>query len=188
MIGASLCLLSNIAGADAGVLVQVAEKPTKSVVYIAEPIKNVGRWLDRGDAMESTWDGGYIKVNFSGSTIRVNLLDEGNITARIDASPEVVFKNVSGPVKLTPVALPAGNHTLRLYVTKGGVKIAVIAVAEQAAVNAAPVLPQLIEFVGDSITADVGAANYSALASDTSGAEHVRLAVSAIVWQQAPCF
>jgi hypothetical protein len=60
---------------------------------------------------------------------------------KFNTLPEIVFEKVPGTVDLTPVSLPAGNHTLRLYVTKGGVKIAGLTVLENATVDVAPVLP-----------------------------------------------
>lgn len=66
---ASLCVLPNIAFADATALNYAL------------------RSLDKGNAMESTWNGGYLKVNFSGTTMRVKLLNEGNVTAKIDTLP-----------------------------------------------------------------------------------------------------
>jgi lysophospholipase L1-like esterase len=172
--------LKTVKLVDAGAIVEVPDTPSKAIAYNDPSLKYVGRWLDKGNAMESTWDGGYLKANFTGTTVRVKLLNEGNITAKIDDLPEVVFEKVSGTVKLAPQPLPAGNHTLRVYATKGGVKVAGLAVDEKAAMTPAKVLPMLIEFVGDSIIAGMGTANYTTLASDKIGAEHIRLATGAM--------
>jgi lysophospholipase L1-like esterase len=153
---------------------------TKPIAYNDPAIKYFGRWLDKGTHMESTWDTAYFKVNFTGSTVHVNLQGEGNVIAKIDDLPEAVFDKMSGTVDLAPADLPAGNHTLRLYATKGGVKIAGLAVGAKAAVSPAKALPKLIEFVGDSITAGMGPANFSTIASDKVGAEHIRLATGAM--------
>jgi lysophospholipase L1-like esterase len=167
-------------GLNSTYTVQAVVVPTKSIAYNDPAIKYVGRWMDKGNLMESTWDTAYLKVNFSGTTIKAKLQGEGDMVAKIDNMPEITFSKVSGTVDLSPANLPAGNHTLRLYATKGGVKIAGLAVDEKAAVSPAKMFPKLIEFVGDSITAGGGTVNFSTLASDKIGAEHIRLATGAM--------
>lgn len=158
----------------------VPESPSKAIAYNAPAIKYVGRWIDRGNAMESTWDTAYLKMNFTGPFIKVKLQGESNIVAQIDNLPETKFDKVSGGVNLTPAGLSDGNHVLRLYVTKGGSKVAGLAVGQNASVSAPTLLPKLIEFVGDSIIAGAGTDNYTKLASDKIGAEHIRLATGAM--------
>lgn len=151
-------------------------------------IAYVGRW-DRSNAafVASTWAGAYLRVGFTGTTVKVRQRNAIDLWASIDGREFVRFSNVRGTVDLTPTRLAAGRHTLVLSYRQvagsyrgdavfGGL------VLDQGASTFAPARsPKLIEFVGDSITAgatttDLALSDYGWLVGERLGVEHTQIA------------
>jgi len=128
----------------------------------------VGRWTTESAGAVPHWAGAYVTTKFTGTTVKVKARNAVNFYASVDNGPDVFYAGVKGVVSLTPTALPAGTHSLRLSYRSGDTIFQGL-VLDSGAKTAAPVLPsKLLEFVGDSIT-------YGALTS--------KLALSAYGWQ-----
>ncbi len=127
-----------------------------------------GRWTTESAGAVPHWAGAYVTAKFTGTTVKVKARAAVNFYASIDNGPDVFFAGVKGTVPLTPSALPAGTHSLRLSYRSGDTIFQGLVL--DAGASTAPVTPppKLLEFVGDSIT-------YGALTS--------KLALSAYGWQ-----
>src|SRR6202012_3218838 len=76
-------------------------------------IKYYGRWdFSNPQQFLSCWGGAYIKVNFNGTKIKINLGHKSNYFVKIDNGSWVTYSNVNGVVDLTPVPLSNGMHAL----------------------------------------------------------------------------
>jgi len=56
--------------------------------------------------------GAYIKVNFSGTTVKIKLGNTSSYYAKIDNGPWITYSNATGTVNLTPTPLANGTHSL----------------------------------------------------------------------------
>ena len=75
-------------------------------------IKYFGRWdFSNTTQYISYWGGAYIKVNFTGTTVKIKVGNTTNYYARIDNGPWVSYIGASGTVNLTPTPLTGGTHT-----------------------------------------------------------------------------
>jgi lysophospholipase L1-like esterase len=127
----------------------------------------VGRWTNTSTSATPNWTGTYFSTRFTGTTVKVKARDAVNFYASIDGRADVFFAGVRGTVNLTPTPLSAGTHSLRVSYRSGDT-IFLGLVLDPGATTVRPALStQVIEFVGDSITA---------------GALTDRLAVSAYGW------
>jgi len=150
-------------------------------------ITYVGRW-DRSNSSvyHSYWGGAYFNVNFTGTTIKVKLASPVSLAVNIDGTGEVYYNNVSGTVNLTPTALAAGTHTLRIAAKDKDDEIMFKGLLlDSDAASAAPKTKQIIEFAGDSITAgDRTTKGYSSaypwLLADHLGYDHTQIAYPGI--------
>ena len=119
----------------------------------------VGRW-DRTDpgAYVPNWAGAYLKTGFSGTTVKLRQRRTIDLYYSIDGGAFGYLQNVSGTVNLTPSALRPGDHTLLVSYRVVGGSYTGDAVFQGLVLDAgartrpAQVSPQLVEFVGDSIT------------------------------------
>jgi lysophospholipase L1-like esterase len=151
-------------------------------------IKYFGRWdFSNPSQFVSYWGGAYLKVAFNGTTLKVNLGASNNCYVTIDGGPWVKLSNVSGSVSLTPTPLAPGSHVATISAGKDyGYEFVFKGLSLGAgATTLVPVHPQLVEFVGDSITsgytdtlADVS--DYAWIAADSAGAEHTQIAYPGI--------
>jgi hypothetical protein len=147
-------------------------------------IQYVGRWdKSASTSYHSYWGGAYLKVRFTGTTVKVNLGKTATLLVNIDDTTDQLFSNVSGTVNLTPTALPAGTHTVRIGAEFDQQEIVFNGlILDAGATTVAPLVAgnKIIEFIGDSIT--TGADNpfgdgdcYAWLAGDLLGAEHTQI-------------
>lgn len=155
----------------------------------ADPnVRFFGRW-DTGSATTyvSKWAGAYVKLGFTGTTVRLKQRNAIDFFASIDGGPDVSYKNVSGTVNLTPTPLRSGNHTLRVSYrpvagSYHGDAVYQGVVLDSGARTFAPtVSPKIIEFVGDSITVGQLSSKqaltaYGWLVGERLGVEHTQIA------------
>ena len=120
-------------------------------------IKYFGRWdFSNSSKYVSKWGGAYIKVRFTGTTVKIMLGNKSNYYAKIDDGPWVSYKGVTGTVNLTPTPLGDGTHTLSVAQGKDNDYIFTflgLVLDPGATTVAPPVGIDLIEWIGDSITA-----------------------------------
>lgn len=152
-------------------------------------IKYVGRW-DFSNSSEylSYWGGAYIKVDFEGTSVKLNTGHKTNFFAKIDNGPWVSFLNAGDTVNLTPTQLSNTSHTIIVaqgkdydyeFSFKGFI-------FDNKARTSDPTMSKvLVEYIGDSITAgytdaQVNVSDYGWIAAEKSGAEHTQIAFPGI--------
>jgi len=152
-------------------------------------IKYYGRWdFSSTTQYVSYWGGAYIKVNFSGTTVKIKVGNTSNFYAKIDNGVWVTYSGASGTINLTPTPLANGTHTLSVaqgedydYVFNfQGLML------DTGAVTSAPSIgTDLIEYIGDSITAgyldpQADVSDYAWVCAESLGAEHTQIAYPGI--------
>jgi len=151
-------------------------------------IKYFGRWDNSSSTAYKSYNGGsYFKVNFTGTTAKLKLAGTSSIYVKIDNGDDVLYKNVSGIVNLTPAALVNGEHSLRVtaYSYKDVINFEGL-ILDKAAVTRQPSTSNnLIEFIGDSITEGYSnnkeaLAAYSWKAGEKLNSEHTQIAYPGI--------
>lgn len=151
-------------------------------------IQYVGRWdKSSSTVFKSYWGGAYLKVNFTGNHVAVKLAASTKFYASIDDGDDVLYSGVTGTVNLTPTALPNGTHTLRIASASENYSLQFQGLLlDTGAVTQPPVMSNnLIEFVGDSITAGylnskTALSDYAWLAGEQLGVEHTQIAHTGI--------
>ncbi|SFW86139.1 SGNH/GDSL hydrolase family protein [Chitinophaga sancti] len=148
-----------------------------------------GRWnFSDSTQFNACWGGAYIKVNFTGTTVKLLTANTSNFHVRIDAGPWVSYKNRGGIIDLTATPLVAGNHTLSIaqgrdfdyHFSFQGL------VLDAGATTSKPTASDyLIEYIGDSITAgylneQANVSAYAWICSEALGAEHTQIAYPGI--------
>ena len=148
-------------------------------------IKYFGRWDFSNPAQYvSYWGGAYLKVNFTGTTVKIKLGHASNYYVKIDGGAWTTSSNVTGTVNLTPTPLANGTHTLSVAQGKDYDYVFNFQglILDSGATTSSPsVSANLIEFVGDSITAGYTCAqadvsDYAWVCSESLGAEHTQIA------------
>jgi lysophospholipase L1-like esterase len=147
----------------------------------------VGRW-DTSDSSGyvPNWAGAYLKTGFTGTTVRLKQRRAIDLYYSVDGGAFEYLTNVSGTVNLTPTPLRSGDHTLRVsYRVVGGsytgdAVFRGLILDPGARTLPAVVAPQLIEFVGDSITlgttsSKTALTGYGWLTGEQLSAEHTQL-------------
>ncbi|MFI1509840.1 GDSL-type esterase/lipase family protein [Streptomyces sp. NPDC020597] len=130
-----------------------------------------------------SWTGAYLQTAFTGTTVTVKARDAVNLYASIDGGPDVFHAGVHGTVNLTPQPLSDGTHTLRISYRSGDTVFQGL-VLDPGARTVAPNTPsQLVEFVGDSITAGaltdrLTLDSYAWKTGEQLGARHTQIARS----------
>ena len=152
-------------------------------------IKYFGRW-DFGSTTQyvSYWGGAYLRVNFSGTTVKIKLGNTSNYYAKIDNGPWISFLNISGTVNLTPTPLANGTHTLTVAQGKDYnyvFNFQGLVLDPGAVTSVPPVSSVLIEYIGDSITAgytdaQANVSDYAWVCSEALGTEHTQVAYPGI--------
>lgn len=147
-------------------------------------IRYFGRW----DNFTSYWGGAYIKVNFSGTTVKIKLGNTSNFYAKIDNGPWVTYNNAGGIIDLTTTPLVSGIHSLS--VAQGGnfdylFKFEGLILDTGAVTSEPTVLADLIEYIGDSITAgylaeQTNVSDYAWVCSENLHTEHTQIAYPGI--------
>ncbi|HLL66870.1 MAG TPA: RICIN domain-containing protein [Micromonosporaceae bacterium] len=151
-------------------------------------ITYVGRWDKSSTAFyRSNWAGSYLRTGFTGTTVKLRQRNTLDLYVSIDGGRFVNYVNVSGVVNVTPTPLRAGNHTLVVAYKqvaggyRGDAGFGGLVLDSGARTFAIPVRPQLVEWVGDSITAgatssQLALTDYAWIASEAVGAEHTQIA------------
>ena len=152
-------------------------------------IKYFGRWdKSNTSAFHGYWGGAYLKVIFTGTTIKINLGNTWKYHVKIDNQPWVTFVAINGTNNLATTPLTQGTHTLVIaqgqdydydFAFKG-------LVLDPGAKTVVPsVRTDLIEWIGDSITdgytdsmSDVS--DYAWVCAESLNCEHAQIAFPGI--------
>jgi lysophospholipase L1-like esterase len=159
-------------------------------VGINDPnIKYFGRW-DFSNATQylSYWGGAYIKVNFTGTTVKIKVGNTSNFYAKIDGGPWTSFTGASGTINLTPTPLFGGIHSLSVAQGKDYdyvFNFRGLVLDTGAATLAPSVSTDIVEYIGDSITAgytdaQANVSDYAWIVSESMNAEHTQIAYPGI--------
>jgi lysophospholipase L1-like esterase len=152
-------------------------------------IKYFGRWDQSGTAAyHGYWGGAYLKVKFTGTTIKINLGNTLTYHAKIDNSPWLTFTAANGTNYLTASPLTQGIHTLIVVQAKDYAYDFAFKglVLDPGATTIPPdVRTDLIEWIGDSITdgyldARGDVSDYAWVCSESLGCEHTQIAYPGI--------
>lgn len=147
-----------------------------------------GRWDTANPAaVVPHFAGAYFVTGFTGTRVALRQRAAIDLYYSIDGAADVYLQNVSGTVNLTPAALRAGNHTLRVSyrVVAGsyhGDAVFQGLTLDSGATTIAPGRPaKLIEFIGDSITVGTTSSKnaltaYGWLTGERLGAAHTQIA------------
>lgn len=148
-------------------------------------IKYFGRWdFSDPSAYTSYWGGAYIRVNFTGTTVKIKVGNQSNFFAKIDGGPWTSYLNAKDTIDLTPTPLNPGMHSLIVAQGKDYDYIFNFRglILDPGASTKKPVVShRLIEYIGDSITtgytdAQADVSDYAWVASEMLGAEHTQIA------------
>jgi lysophospholipase L1-like esterase len=152
-------------------------------------IKYVGRWdFSNGSEYSSYWGGSYIKVKFTGTTVKIKLGNGSNYYVKIDNGSWTSYFSVSGTVNLTPTPLANGTHTLSVAQGKDYdymFKFQGLILDSGATTSPPSVATNLIEFIGDSITtgytdAQADVSDYAWVCAESLNSEHTQIAYPGI--------
>jgi lysophospholipase L1-like esterase len=152
-------------------------------------IKYFGRWdFSNSTLYVSYWGGAYFKVKFTGTTAKVKVGNTSNFYAKIDNGPWTSYIGASGTINLTPTALSNGIHSLSVAQGKDYDYLFKFQglVLDNGAVTSAPAVgTDLIEYIGDSITAgftdpQANVSDYAWACSEALGTEHTQIAYPGI--------
>jgi len=152
-------------------------------------IKYVGRWdFSNPTQYSSFWGGSYLKVKFTGTTAKIKVGNTTNYHAKIDSGPWKTYVNASGTINLTPTPLASGTHSLIVAEGRDYVydfRFQGLVFDSGATTSAPTVSPNIIEFIGDSITAgytndQADICSYAWVCSENLGAEHTQIAFPGI--------
>ncbi|MEU7841088.1 cellulose binding domain-containing protein [Micromonospora sp. NPDC049114] len=151
-------------------------------------ISFVGRWnKTNASAYVPYWAGAYLRVGFTGKTVKLRQRNTIQLWASIDGRAFTSFTG-SGTINLTPTALAAGNHTLIVSYRQvagsytGDAVFQGLILESGAATFAPPARPKLVEFVGDSITAgatssQLAVTDYGFKVGERLGYDHTQIAI-----------
>ncbi|WP_444949830.1 cellulose binding domain-containing protein [Micromonospora ureilytica] len=151
-------------------------------------ISFVGRWnKTNASAYVPYWAGAYLRVGFTGRTVKLRQRNTIQLWASIDGRAFTSFTG-SGTINLTPTALAAGNHTLIVSYRQvagsytGDAVFQGLILESGARTFAPPVRPKLVEFVGDSITAgatssQLAVTDYGFKVGERLGYDHTQIAI-----------
>jgi hypothetical protein len=168
--------------------------PSVTISPSSTNIKYFGRWDKSSSSVyKSYWAGAYFKVNFTGTTVKLNLAGASSIIIKIDNAADVTYSNVSGIVNLTPAALAQGTHTLRVAARSqyDVIQLSSLILDNGATVVSPTVSSNIIEFIGDSITEgwtdpNEAVSDYAWKTGEGLGAEHTQIAYAGICLTTPP--
>ncbi|QHS58177.1 RICIN domain-containing protein [Chitinophaga agri] len=158
-------------------------------------IQYFGRW-DFSDSTKynSWWGGAYIRVNFTGTTVKIKTGNISNFYASIDGGPWISYKHTGGVIDLTATPLSNGAHTLS--VAQGSDYDYLFSfeglLLDEGAVTSKPAVSSyLIEYIGDSITAgylddQANVSDYAWICSEALHTEHTQIAYPGIALVSSP--
>ncbi|WP_433131229.1 cellulose binding domain-containing protein [Micromonospora sp. CA-240977] len=151
-------------------------------------ISFVGRWNKTNpSAYVPYWAGAYLRVGFTGRTVKLRQRNTIQLWASIDGGAFTSFTG-SGTINLTPTALAAGNHTLIVSYRQvagsytGDAVFQGLILESGAGTFTPPARPKLVEFVGDSITAgatssQLAVTDYAFKVGERLGYNHTQIAI-----------
>ena len=152
-------------------------------------ISFVGRWnKSSSTAYTPYWAGAYLRVGFTGKTVKLKQRNTIDLWASIDGGTFTPYNAVSGTVNLTPTTLPAGNHTLIVTYRQvagsytGDAVFQGLTLDPGATTFKTPTRTNLIEFIGDSITAGttsskLAVTDYAFQTGERLGTDHTQIAI-----------
>ncbi|MEV4350281.1 GDSL-type esterase/lipase family protein [Actinoplanes sp. NPDC049596] len=170
----------------AGVLLIGWSAPAQAA--IDANISFVGRWnTTNASAYVPYWAGAYLRVGFTGTTVKLKQRNTIQLWASIDGKAFTSFTG-SGTINLTPTPLAAGNHTLIVSYRQVAGSYTGDAVFQGLILDAgattfkAPARSGLIEFIGDSITAGttssrLAVTGYGFKTGELLGRDHTQIAI-----------
>ncbi len=166
----------------------MAHAATNSGLPVDPNIKYVGRWDTSSSTVHTSyWPGAYFKTNFTGTTVKIQLAASVNIYVSIDNGADTYYHNVSGTVNLTPTPLAYGIHSLRVTspTEHDDIQFQGLFLDSGATTMSTTLSSQLIEFIGDSITAGATdskqeLSDYAWLTGEQLRVEHTQIAQSGI--------
>ena len=147
-----------------------------------------GRWdTTNPAAVVPHFAGAYLVTGFTGTRVALKQRAAIDLYYSIDGAADVYVQNVSGTVNLTPAALKAGNHTLRVSYRvvagsyHGDAVFQGLTLDGGATTFAAARPARLIEFIGDSITVGTTSSKnaltaYGWLTGEQLGVAHTQIA------------
>ncbi|MEU8819784.1 GDSL-type esterase/lipase family protein [Actinoplanes sp. NPDC048796] len=151
-------------------------------------ISFVGRWnRTNASAYVPYWAGAYLRVGFTGRTVKLKQRNTVDLWASIDGRPFTAVKG-SGTINLTPTALAAGNHTLIVSYRQVAGSYTGDAVFQGLILDAGattfkpPARSRMVEFIGDSITAgttssQLAVTGYGFKTGEKLGYDHSQIAI-----------
>ncbi|MET8526439.1 cellulose binding domain-containing protein [Micromonospora sp. NPDC005172] len=151
-------------------------------------ISFVGRWnTTNASAYVPYWAGAYLRVGFTGRTVKLRQRNTIQLWASIDGRAFTSFTG-SGTINLTPTALAAGNHTLIVSYRQvagsytGDAVFQGLILDSGAGTFKPPARPKLVEFIGDSITAgatssQLAVTDYGFKVGERLGYDHTQIAI-----------
>ena len=150
------------------------------------------QYIGRGDTVDSPfvirgyWPGSYFKVHFTGTSVAIKIQQAVNFYAKIDKADDVLFTNASGTVTLAQF-LPAGNHALRVATQADSDIMRFQGLVLDPGEMTLPAItsPDILEFVGDSITGGnkssrMALTSYAWLTGEALNAEHTDIAYTGV--------
>ncbi len=171
------------------------QAPTLYGTLSDKNIKYFGRWdFTNSTQYVSYWGGAYIKVIFTGTTVKARVGNKSNFFAKIDDGPWVSFLNAKDTLNLTPTSISKGSHTLILAQGKDYnyvFNFQGLLLDEGAKTKSPKVSSTLIEYIGDSITtgytdAQADVSCYAWVCSEALKTEHTQIAYPGITLVSYP--
>ncbi|KAM3580088.1 hypothetical protein VKS41_007328 [Umbelopsis sp. WA50703] len=136
--------------------------------------------------MISWWPGAYVKFNFTGSSLKIKLRSSADIFYKINDNDFVEITEASETVNLASKLGPGPHSALIASRTeKDSIQLQKVIVDDDAHITSPSEYPQIVEFVGDSITAGLTTSrgaltSFAWLTSDLLGVEHTQIAYPAV--------
>jgi lysophospholipase L1-like esterase len=188
LLGAAVVAATMLIGAAGWMLGPPAQAAAGDGTPSDPNISFVGRWnTANASAYVPYWAGAYLRVGFTGRTVKLKQRNTIDLWASIDGGAFTAFTG-SGTINLTPTALAAGNHTLIVSYRQvagsytGDAVFQGLTLDSGAATFKAPVRPKLVEFIGDSITAgttssQLAVTDYGFKTGEKLGWNHTQIAI-----------
>ncbi|KAJ2961078.1 hypothetical protein NQZ79_g3651 [Umbelopsis isabellina] len=167
--------LSNLCGAQ-----EIAYSPTDT------NIRYYGRWNQSDNIMISWWPGAYVKFNFTGTSLKIKLRSSANILYKINDNEFAEITDASETVDLASKLGPGPHSALIASRTeKDSIQLQKVIVDDDAHISLPSEYPQIVEFVGDSITAGLTTSrgaltSFAWLTSELLGVEHTQISYPAV--------
>lgn len=149
-------------------------------------IQYYGRWNQSDKTMISWWPGAYAKFNFTGTSLSIKLRSTVDIFYKIDDGEYVQLPEASETVQLAEHLEPGLHSALIASKSeKDSIQLQKIIVDNDAKIRAPEPATNIVEFVGDSITAGLTTSrgaltSYAWLVAESLGLEHTQIAYPAV--------